>query len=135
MSWPILTAGALGLLAAAIHGGVGEWLLLRKIPRDTLPATLSGSPATSWLMVWVSWHIVTATFALTGLALVYVGTHAGTAMAPGVAMLAGVLYACFAAFVVASAASSGEPLALIRHPAPIGLSAIAVLTLWGAQGL
>lgn len=132
MNGPLMVAGGLALLAAAIHGIAGD-LLLRKIARDALPANAVGGPETSRTMVRVSWHLVTLTFGLSGLALLYVGLDTTTRAAPSLLAFLGVLYACFALFVVAGGIAQRR--LLFRHPAPLGLSAIAVLIWWGMTSM
>lgn len=134
MNWPLAIAGALSLGAAAIHGIVGD-IFLRKIARDALPANALGGPENSRFLVRVSWHFVTVTFAVSGLALLYVGLRAATSLTPGIAGFLGVLYACFALFSVAAAVSQQGLQSLFTHPAPLGLTTIATLIGWGATGL
>ena len=101
MNWPIAIAGGMSLVAAAIHGIVGD-LFLRKVARDALPANALGGPEISRTLVRVSWHFVTVTFVVSGFALLYVGSNGASRLTPGVVGFLGALYACFALFAVAS---------------------------------
>jgi hypothetical protein len=56
-----IVAGAIALLAAAIHGGAGEALVLRKLFAGELPSTRFGGPAATRVMIRVTWHIATLT--------------------------------------------------------------------------
>src|SRR5438270_7932 len=132
MNGPLVSAGGLALAAAAIHGLVGDHFLRRTAP-DALPPNAMGGPETSKTLVRVSWHFVTVTFVLSGFALLDVGWDSATRFAPGIARFVGVLYSCFALFAVAAGVAQRR--FLFRHPAPLGLSAIAVLIWWGAAGM
>jgi hypothetical protein len=121
---PLLVAGALSLAGAAIHGIAGERLVLRKIALEALPAGPLGGAGSSLMMLRASWHFVTLTFFASGLALLYVGQGA-TVFAPGIVRFLGVLYSGFALMALAGAARRWR--FLFRHPAPLLLSAIAVL--------
>ncbi|MGH8455695.1 MAG: hypothetical protein ACRETW_11155 [Stenotrophobium sp.] len=130
MNWPIAIAGGMSLVGAAVHGIIGD-LFLRKVARDALPANALGGPENSRTLVRVSWHFVTVTFAVSGFALLYVGSNGTTRLAAGVVWFLGALYACFALFAVAVAVQRQHRQLLFTHPAPLGLSAIAVLIWWG----
>jgi hypothetical protein len=126
MNWPLVVAGVMALGAAAFHGIAGDVLILQKLRRESLPATVLGGPESSRQMMRASWHLVTITFAASGLALLFAGMRSGSVYAPGIVRLLGVLYTGFAALILPGAVLPPKPL-LLRHPAPLGLSGIAVL--------
>ena len=134
MNWPLAIAGVMSLGAAAFHGIAGDLLLLRPLRREALPSSFLGGPESSRRMMRASWHLVTLTFAASGLALLFAGMRSASVYAPGMVRLLGLLYSTFALLVLAGAVLPPRPL-LFRHPAPLGLSAIAVLIWVGAAGL
>jgi hypothetical protein len=66
---PLIVAGSLGLMAAAIHGTAGEILVVRKLTRETLPTSRFGGTGMTMAMIHVTWHIATVAFLVTGVAL------------------------------------------------------------------
>jgi hypothetical protein len=134
MNWPLAVAGIMSLGAAAFHGIAGDVLILQKLRREGLPATVLGGPESSRRMMRASWHLVTITFAASGLALIFAGMQSASVFAPGVVRLLGLLYSGFALLILPGAVLPPKPM-LLRHPAPLGLSAIAVLIWVGASGL
>lgn len=133
MNVPLVAAGALALLGAAVHGIGGQLLVVSRLAAQSLPASRFGGPRMTMAMVQVTWHMTTIAFLGVGAALVVAGTAAdgdaeqalaltGAAMATGFALLA----------LVLGAAGVRTPRALLRHPAPLLLSATAALAWWGA---
>jgi hypothetical protein len=51
MNGAYVAAGALALVGAAIHGGVGEATVVRKLDAEALPRTLWGGPRTTLLYI------------------------------------------------------------------------------------
>lgn len=130
MNAPFLAAGVLALLGAAIHGGVGERALLRHVHRDALPRTSLGGRATALSMIRASWHMVTIAFTAFGAGLLAcAGSGAGESCA-GVGRLAAASFAGFGALAV-TLALRRAPRMLVRHPAPLMLTAVALLAWWG----
>jgi len=132
---PLAVAAALALLAAAIHSGVGEVLVLRKLPDAHLAPTRFGGPAATKLMIRVSWHLVGTAFLAIGVAL-GVCSSSGSAACPGAAYLAAASFAGF--FVVAAVEASRLGLRrmlrmMVRHPAPVVFAAVAVLAWLGSK--
>jgi hypothetical protein len=117
-------------LHSGIHGIVGD-LFLRKVARDALPPNALGGPENSRTLVRVSWHFVTITFVVSGIAL---GT-ARHASRRGVVWFLRVLYMCFALFAVAVEVKRHRLRFLFTHPAPFGLSTIAALIWWSATSV
>jgi hypothetical protein len=85
MNVPLVVAGSLAFLAAAIHGGAGQALVIRRLSLRMLPPTLFGGPEMTKTMIWVSWHIATIAFLAVGAALVLSGSvlHGDSARAVG----------------------------------------------------
>jgi hypothetical protein len=66
---PLLVAGSLALVGAAVHGGAGERLVLRELFSAPLPSTPFGGQSATRAMIRVTWHIVTVTFIAFGSSL------------------------------------------------------------------
>jgi hypothetical protein len=130
---PLILAGSLAVLGAAIHGVAGEVLVVRKLAADVLPSSPFGGPRTTRMMIHVTWHMTTIAFLTLGVALVLSGSvvEGGTARAIG--LVAAAAFTGFAALAVGlGAAGSRSPQLLLRHPGPVVLSATAALAWWGA---
>ena len=131
MNVPLLIAGSLALLGAAIHGGAGEALVVRRLSPAVLPSSPFGGPGMTKAMIRASWHMTTVAFVTVGCALVLSASflHGDTARAIG--LVAAAESTGFAALAVGGAFAQG-PRALFRHPAPVLLTTITVLAWWGA---
>lgn len=129
MNVPLIVAGSLAILAAAVHGVGGEILVVRRLTPHMLPPSRFGGPATTKIMIRGSWHMTTIAFLTVGSALLLSGTVLHGDSARGISLLAASASTCFAALAVALMKS---PRSLFRHPAPVGLTAVAVLAWWGA---
>ena len=135
MNAPLAVAAALALLAAGIHSGVGEVLVLRKLPDAHLAPTRFGGPAATKLLIRVTWHIVGTVFLIMGIALAICASGGGGSCA-GVGYLAAASFAGF--FVVAGIEASrlGPRRMLrmvVRHPAPLVFVTVAVLAWFGVR--
>lgn len=124
-----LIAGVLGLAAAAIHGGLGEVLVVRKVFAGELPSSRFGGPAATQMMIRVTWHIVTLTFAVLGAALATCGVVGPGEACRGVGFVAA---SSFTGFVgVAAVVSAQHPRGTIRHRGPLIFLIVAALAWWG----
>src|SRR4051794_33645169 len=133
MDVALVTAGALGTLGAAVHGAGGELLVVRKLSPATLPATRFGGPRTTMAMIHASWHLTTVAFLTVAIALLVAGTALDGASARAVGVVAACASTGFAAVtIVLGAAATGSPRALLRHPGPALLTAVAALAWLGA---
>ena len=81
MNVPLIVAGSLALLGAAVHGVGGEVLVVRKLSLGTLPSSSFGGPRTTKAMIHVTWHMTTVAFVTVGVALLLAGSvlHGDTA--------------------------------------------------------
>jgi len=130
---PLVLAGCLALVGAAIHGVAGEILVVRRLVPDLLPSTRFGGPRTTRSMIHVTWHMTTIAFLTVGCALLVAGTVLDGDAAQAVAVIAAVAYTGFGALAVGlGAARTRSPGALLRHPGPLVLSATAALAWVGA---
>jgi hypothetical protein len=130
---PLIVAGSLATLGAAIHGVAGEVLVVRKLSPAMLPPSRFGGPRTTRTMIHTSWHLTTVAFLTVGAALVLSGTVLDGDAARGISLLAAGASTGFALVTLGvGAASSRSPRLLYRHPAPAVLSATAALAWWGA---
>jgi hypothetical protein len=127
---PYLAAGVLGLLGALIHGGVGEVTVIRRLSLDSLPATRWGGPETTLGLIRGTWHLLTTAFLALGTGLTLCGQAGPGATCRGVGMLATGTFGAFAVLVVAGALLR-PPRSLIRHPAPLLMTAATALAWWG----
>ena len=129
MNVPLIVAGSLAILGAAIHGVGGEVLLLRKLSPEMLPSSRFGGPRMTRNMLHATWHMTTVAFLAVGSALLLAGSVLHGDTAQGIGLVAAGASTGFAAVAVGVGAS---PRSLLRHPAPALLSATAALAWWGA---
>jgi hypothetical protein len=130
---PLIVAGSLAILGAAVHGAAGEVLVLRRLPPETLPATRFGGPVMTRAMIHVTWHVATVAFLTVGAGLLLSGTVLSGDTARGVSLVAAAGATGFAAVALAlGAVYTHSPQALYRHPGPAVLTATAALAWWGA---
>jgi hypothetical protein len=130
---PLILAGSLGVLGAAIHGIAGELLVVRKLLPATLPSTRFGGPRTTQAMIHVTWHLTTIAFLTVGVALLLAGSvlHGDTRRALG--LVAASASTGFAALALGQGAlHARSPRSLLHHPAPALLTTTAALAWWGA---
>jgi len=130
---PLIVAGALGILGAAIHGVAGEILVVRKLSPGMLPSSPFGGGQMTKAMIHASWHLTTIAFITVGTALLLSGSVVHGDAARSLGLLAAGASTGFAALVVGlGAASAQSPRSLFFHPGPILLTATAALAWWGA---
>jgi hypothetical protein len=129
---PLIVAGSLAILGAAIHGVGGE-LLVRKLSPRMLPPSPFGGPRMTRSMIHVTWHLTTIAFLSVGSALLLSGSVLHGDSARGIAVVAAGACTGFAALAVGlGAAYTHSPRSLFRHPGPAALTATAALAWWGA---
>jgi hypothetical protein len=124
-----LVAGALALVGAAIHGGAGEVLILRKLFSGELPSSRFGGPVATRAMIRVTWHVATLTFAVLGSALATCGFLGPGDGCRGIGVVAASSFTGFLALAVVVALQ--RPRGLIRHRGPVMFLAVAALSWWG----
>ena len=129
MNVPLIVAGSLAILGAAVHGVGGEVLVVRKLSPGVLPSSSFGGPRATKTMIHVTWHMTTIAFLTVGSALLLSGSVLHGDTARGFALLAAAASTGFAALAVGMGTS---PRSLFRHPAPVLLTATAALAWWGA---
>ena len=132
MNVSLIVAGSLAILATAIHGVGGEVLVVRKLSPGTLPSTRFGGPGMTKAMIHVTWHMTTIAFLTVGTALLLSGSVLHGDTARGIGVVAAVASTGFAALAVGLGGATQSPRSLLRHPAPVALTAIAALAWWGA---
>jgi hypothetical protein len=132
MNVPLIAAGSLAMLGAAIHGLAGEIHVIRKLTPGTLPSSSFGGPRTTKTMIHVTWHITTIAFLAVGAALVLAGSVVHGDTARGIGLVAAGATAGFAAVAVGvGAAYARSSRFVFRHPGPVVLSLAAALAWWG----
>jgi hypothetical protein len=129
MNVPLIAAGSLAILGAAVHGVAGEVLVVRKLSPAMLPPSRFGGPRATKTMIHATWHMATVAFLTVGSALLLAGSVLDGDVARAIALLAAAAFTGFAALAVGLGAS---PRSLFRHPGPPLLIATAALAWWGA---
>jgi hypothetical protein len=130
---PLIVAGSLAVLGAAIHGVGGEVLVVRKLSPGMLPSTALGGPRTTKAMIHVTWHMTTIAFLTVGSALLLSGSVLHGDTARGIGLLGAAAATGFAALEVGwGAAYARSPRVVLRHPAAAVLTATAALAWLGA---
>jgi hypothetical protein len=130
---PLIVAGSLAILGAAIHGVGGEVLVVRKLSPGTLPSSRFGGPRMTKSMIHATWHMTTIAFLTVGSALLLSGSVLHGDTARGIALVAAAASTGFAAIALGlGAAYTQSPRSLLRHPGPAVLTATAALAWWGA---
>ena len=133
MNVPLIVAGSLAILGAAIHGVAGEILVLGKLSPGMLPSSRFGGPNMTKAMIHVTWHMTTIAFLTVGSALLLSGSVLNGDTARGLGLVAAGASTGFAALAVGlGAAYTQSPRSLFRHPGPAVLIATAALAWWGA---
>ena len=133
MSAPLIVAGSLALLGAAVHGVAGELLVVRKLSPARLEPSRFGGPSMTKAMIHVTWHMTTVAFLTTGISLVLAGSVLEGDSARGIAIVGAAAATGFAALAVGlGGAYMRTPRGLLRHPAPVVLSLAAALAWVGA---
>ena len=132
MNVPLIVAGSLAILGAAIHGAGGEVLMVRKLSPEMLPSSQFGGPRTTKLMIHTTWHLTTIAFLTVGVAFLLSGTILHGDTARGIGLVGAGASTGFAAVAVGlGAAYTRSPRFLFRHPGSAMLTAIAALAWWG----
>jgi hypothetical protein len=132
---PLILAGSLAILGAAIHGVGGEILVVRKLSPGMLPPTRFGGPLTTRSMIHVTWHLTTIAFLTVGAALILSGSVLHGDTARGIGLLAAAASTGYAAVAVGlGSVYMQSPRSLFRHPGPVVLTATAALAWWGVLG-
>jgi hypothetical protein len=130
---PLILAGSLAILGAAIHGVAGEVLVVRKLSPGMLPSSPFGGARATKTMIHVTWHMTTIAFLTIGSALLLSGSVLHSDSARGLGLLAAGASTGFAALAVGlGAAYARSPRSLFGHPGPALLTATAALAWWGA---
>ena len=130
---PLIVAGSLAILGAAIHGVAGEALVVRKLSPAMLPSSRFGGPGMTKTMIHVTWHMTTIAFLTVGSALLLSGSLLHGDTARGIGLIAAGASTGFAALAVGMGGAYRHfPRSLLRHPAPVVLTATAALAWWGA---
>ena len=107
---PLIVAGSLAIVGAAIHGVGGEVLVVRNLSPAMLPSTRFGGPRTTKAMIHTTWHITTVAFLTVGFALLLSGSVLDGDTARGIAVLAAAASTGFAAIAVGLGAAYANPL-------------------------
>ena len=133
MNAPLIAAGSLAVVGAAVHGVGGEVLVVRKLTPGFLPPSRLGGPRMTQAMIHATWHMTTVGFLSVGSALLLAGSVLDGDTARGLGLFAAGASTGFAAVALGlGAAHVRSPRSLFRHPGPAVLTATALLAWWGA---
>ncbi len=133
MNVPLVVAGSLAILGAAVHGVGGEVLVLRKLSPGMLPSSRFGGPRATRTMIHVTWHLTTIAFLAVGSALLLSGSVLHGDAARGIGLVAAGTSTGFAALAAGlGVAYTRSPRSFFLHPGPPVLTATAALAWWGA---
>ena len=133
MNWILVTAGALMLFGAGLHGFAGDEAL-RKIVSLQLPPNRFGSPADTKVALRITWHFGTIAFAFLGAWLMATGLRPKASFAVGVTYLSGTLLSCYGLMAGAVRIYRHGVGALFTHPSLLLIIA-AALVWWGSTKL
>jgi hypothetical protein len=129
---PLIVAGSLGLIGAAIHGVGGEVLVIRKLSPGMLPSSPFGGPRMTKTMIHAAWHMTTIAFLTAGTALLLSGSVLHGDAAGGVGLVAAGAFTGFAAVALGLGGATQSLRSVLLHPGPVVLTATAALAWWGA---
>jgi hypothetical protein len=133
MNVPLIVAGSIAVLGAAVHGIGGEVLVVRKLSPATLASSAFGGPRMTRAMIHVTWHLTTYAFLAIGIALLLAGSALDVDAARAIGVLGAAAFTGFGAVAMGlGVADAGSLRSLLRHPGPVGMIAVAALAWWGA---
>lgn len=133
MDVPLVVAGSLAILGAAVHGVAGEVLVMRKLSPAMLPSSRFGGPRTTKSMIHVTWHMTTVGFLIVGCALLLAGSVLDGDTARGIGLVAAGGATGFAAVALGLGAGYARSRrSLFLHPGSAVLTATAAFAWWGA---
>ena len=132
MNTYFLGSAALILCASAIHSGLGEHLILRRLDRENLPPTPFGGPRTTLEILRASWHLLTVVWLVLATALVLSASSPSDTRGVGVALVVGGIFATMGGGILASSLAR-NPRMLLRHPAWLFFLMIAGLAWVGCR--
>jgi hypothetical protein len=132
MNVPLIAAGSLAIVGAAVHGAGGEILVMRKLSPEVLPSSRFGGPRMTKTMIHATWHMTTVAFLTVGCALLLSGSVLNGDAARGIGRVAAAAFTGFAALALGMGGATQSPRSLLRHPGPVVLAATAALAWWGA---
>jgi hypothetical protein len=128
---PLLAAGCLAVLAAAVHGLGGEVLVVRKLSPRVLPPSRFGGPRMTKAMIHVTWHVATLAFLTLGCALLASASVVRGDAEDAIGVVAAAAFTGFAVLGIGLGAAY-SPRSLLTHPGPAVFAATAALAWWGA---
>lgn len=131
MNTAFLLAGGLSLLTAAMHGLGGELTIWRKVNAAAFPTMPNGDGAQAKAEARMTWHAITAYFAVTGgLLLLMAGGQVASAQVIG--SLTALHFGVWAlVLLIVPPLSVGDWRALVRSPQWVLLGVLAALTYGG----
>ena len=117
----LLVAAVADFVAVFVHGYIGHRLYMSRLKREHLFANDAiGDEDITWRVFAITWHVVTVTFACSGIALLL----AGFGTLPG-SSLPRALAAMHGSFILVAALIMGSRIAgAWRRPIPIGFAVI-----------
>ncbi|MDP8955852.1 MAG: hypothetical protein M3N24_02695 [Actinomycetota bacterium] len=146
MNVPLVVAGTLALLGAAIHGIAGDLVVVRRLSPGKLPSSPFGGPTMTRAMIRVAWHMATVALLTVGSALLVSGAFVhgetsraialvGAAASTGIAVVVVPVAFNQARRSLAERATNPRELRMFLHPGPAILIAIPLLAWVGIASL
>jgi hypothetical protein len=132
---PLIVAGTVAVVTAAIHVVGGESLMGRVSP-EMLPPEGSGGRLQAKMEMHINWQWASTTFLALGVGLLLSGSVLDGAAARALGLfVAGALTGLAVIATGLVAAYMRSPRSVLVHGAPIVLTAVAALAWWGALSL
>jgi hypothetical protein len=132
MDVPLIIAGSVAVVSAAIHGVGGEAVMKRVSPA-MLPPEGPGGRRQTKMEIHINWQWASITFLVLGVGLLLSGSILDGDSARALGLFAAGALTGFAVLAVGLVAGyMRSPRSLLLHGAPTGLTATAALAWWGA---
>ena len=131
MDLPLIIAGSIAVVSAALHVAGGE-ALMRRVSPEVLPRQGPGGQRQTKMEIHINWQLVTITFLVLGVGLLLSGSVLDGDSARALALFAAATVTCFAVLAAGLVAAYSS---VLLHGAPAALTAVAALAWWGALSL
>jgi hypothetical protein len=132
---PLIIAGSIAVVSAAIHAVGGE-ALMRRVSPEMLPPEGPGGRRQTKMEIHINWQWASTTFLAVGVGLLLSGSVLDGDSARALGLFAAGLVSGFAVLAIGLvAAYMRSPRSVLLHGAPAFLTAVAALAWWGALSL
>ena len=135
MDVPLIVAGSIAVVSAALHVAGGE-AVMRKVSPEMLPPQGPGGGRQTKMEIHINWQWASITFLVLGAGLLLSGSVLDGDSARALGLFAAGTVTCFAVLAAGLvAAYMRSPRSVLLHGAPAALTAVAALAWWGALSL